>query len=292
MQRRSWLQQAGAWAAGTAAITARANPSNPPPVVLGVIGISFHAVVGAVIKQLLEGLGQVTRVVNAPHDEMFRRLGAGEVDLLVTAWMPDTHAHLFNPLGGRIERIAAVYRDARLFWAVPAYVDGSVASIADLSRPDVIARMDKTIMSIGPSAGLSVQSGAALVRYGLDAVGYRLRPGATDAWVSNFREGVRAQRWLVMPLWQPQFLNRTHDIRELADPLGAMGGRDEAVVVASRAFLERANTRVLSAVQRVDIGVDGVTDMDLAVNVDGLSADAAAAAWMSRHAQKVRSWSN
>lgn len=243
------------------------------------------------VQEVLERLGHTVEVVNAPHDVMFKRLGAGEVDLLATAWMPGTRSHLFNAIEDRLERVSSTYRNAQLYWAVPAYVPvEAVSSIEDLLKPDVAQRMDKTIRSIGPSAGLSVRSLRMIGEYGLDRAGYSVVPGETADWVRNFREAYEAQRWMVMPLWQPQFLNRTHDVRILRDPKGVMGSADDAILVATRVFMARVPARTAKALWRIDIGLDAVTEMDVAVNRDGLTVRQAAQSWMAANAKKIEAW--
>jgi glycine betaine/proline transport system substrate-binding protein len=150
--------------------------------------------------------------------------------------------------------------------------------------------MDKSIRSIGPTAGLSLRSLQAVEAYGLAAAGYRVLPGETEDWVRGFREAYAAQRWIVMPLWQPHFLNRTHELRMLRDPLRALGGADDAVIVANRESFGGLPARMRRALQAVAIGLDGVTEMDLAVNLRGISPRQAAAEWMEANRQRVQEW--
>lgn len=276
--------------AGVAAATVPAA-ARSRPVRLGVIGISFHAVAGAVVQIILERLGMEVTVQTAPHDEMFRRLGEEEVDLLIAAWMPGTHQHLFTPYADRIAPIATLYRDARLYWSVPSYVPQDlIASVADLARPDIATRMDRVIRSIGPSAGLSVRSAQMLPAYGLDKAGYRLEPGETAIWLDNFRAAHAAGRWVVMPLWQPHFLNRTHALRILADPKAIMDGADDAVIMANTAFLRALDPQHAAVLSAIDIGLDSITVQDLAVNTGGMTAAEAATQWLATQADRVAQW--
>ena len=61
-------------------------------VVVGQISLSFYAVTGAIVQQVLERLGHTVEIVEGSHGQIFPRLGAGEVDLLVAAWLPYGHA--------------------------------------------------------------------------------------------------------------------------------------------------------------------------------------------------------
>lgn len=260
-------------------------------VVLGTIGLSFHAVVGAVAHETLDRLGHPVDLRTAPHEEMFPLLARGEVDLLATAWLPYAHSHLFDQYQDRALRLATVYSDARLYWAVPAYVPvEAVRTIDDLKKPDVLARMDKTIRGIGPGAGLMVRSARLMPEYGLIDAGYTLVPGPAADWIANFRAANAETRWMVMPLWQPHFLNRAYQVRIIEEPRGILGGADEAVLVAARGFPGKVPARTVDTLRRIAVGLDGVTEMDYAVNVEGRTPREAARAWMERNAAAVRSW--
>jgi glycine betaine/proline transport system substrate-binding protein len=91
--------------------------------------------------------------------------------------------------------------------------------------------MDKCIRGIGASSGLMV--GAAKMReaYGLDAAGYEVIAGESKDWIANFKQAVAERRWLVMPLWQPQWINAAYKVRALDEPKGIYGKGDWAVLL-------------------------------------------------------------
>lgn len=68
-------------------------------ITLGQVGLSFYAVVGGVVQEVLEAEGYDVTVVEGSHAEIFPKLGAGEVDLLAAAWLPNGHAGLYAPVG-------------------------------------------------------------------------------------------------------------------------------------------------------------------------------------------------
>ncbi|WP_084738062.1 glycine betaine ABC transporter substrate-binding protein [Cystobacter ferrugineus] len=45
---------------------------------------------------------------------------------------------------------------------------------------------------------------------------------------------VAEKRWVVIPLWHPQFLHHRYTIRALAEPKGLLGGVDQATLVIRR----------------------------------------------------------
>jgi glycine betaine/proline transport system substrate-binding protein len=249
---------------------------------LGQVGLSFYAVVGGIVQEILEKDGYKVDVASGSHGDIFPRLGAGEVDILAAAWLPDGHAPLYAQVKDVTFKIGELYDDARLYWAVPDYVPADlVRSIDDLKKPDVAARMDKRIRGIGATSGLML--GAAKIReaYGLDAVGYEVMPGEAKDWIDNFKQAVSEKRWLVMPLWQPQWINAAYKVRVLEEPKGIYGKGDTAVLLGHETLKSKLSPATLSRLANIRLSVAAVTEMDGWVNVDGLTPREAAKRWLS-----------
>lgn len=287
LNRRHLLLSAAATFAGGL----RAQGAGAPPVTLGQVSLSFYAVTGAVVQHVLERLGHPVVVRTGPHDEMFPLLGRGEIDLMAAAWLPEGHGAYWARHGAAATEVARLYTGARFFWAVPDYVPkDAVASIADLARPEVAQRMTRLIQGIGPAAGITTVSQAAVRAYGLEAPGYTLRPGTAAEWTGAYDAAVREQRWMVFPTWAPQYLNRDGKLRPLADPKGILGGANHAALVAPAARLQALPAATRAALSRIDLGVDAVTEMDWMVNVDKMTPRDAAARWMQANESRVAGW--
>ena len=143
-------------------------------VVLGQVSLSFYAVTGAVVRELLERLGHRVEVHEGPHEQIFPLLGDGQIDLMAAVWLPEGHVAYWARYGAQALEIAKLYEGARFFWAVPSYVPTEeVASIEDLSKPTVTERMTKVIQGIGAGATITTFSQKAVEKYGLAQLGYR-----------------------------------------------------------------------------------------------------------------------
>jgi glycine betaine/proline transport system substrate-binding protein len=266
---------------------------NASPVTLGQVSLSFYAVTGAVVQEVLERLGHRVEVRHGPHEEMFPLLADAQIDVMAAAWLPEGHGAYWGRYGSQAQEIARLYDGARFFWAVPSYVpEAEVASIADLAKPAVAARMAKQIQGIGSGATISAVSIKALENYGLGAVGYSFRPGTQAEWVATFSQAVSERRWIVFPTWAPQYLNRDGQLRALADPQGVLGGTNHASLVAPRARYQFLPEATRLALGRIQLGLDGVTEMDWLVNVQKQTPREAAQTWMSANASRVSAWMN
>lgn len=263
----------------------------PGKVVMGQISLSFYAVTGGVVQEVLERLGHTVEVVQGSHGQIFPRLGAGEVDLLVAAWLPYGHAVYWQQYGSQAEPLAVLYRGARFAWMVPTYVPESlVVGVDDLKKPEVLGRMDKDIRGTGGDSGNMMVSAEVMKAYGLDVAGYRLVPGTIPEFHGNYHRGIAEQLWFVMPLWWPHYINQIGNMRPLVEPKGLLGEPNSGTLVASKAWTARAPARTLQVLAHVYLGLDAVAAMDYSVNVQGLTPRDAARQWMQRNPGLVDAW--
>ncbi|WP_439668869.1 ABC-type glycine betaine transport system substrate-binding domain-containing protein [Cupriavidus necator] len=260
------------------------------PITMGQINLTFYVATGAVIQAVLEDLGHGVKVTEGNHPAIYDRLGKGEVDMLVASWLPHAHGKLQAPLASQLVEAATLYEGARLYWAVPAHVPASVVrSVDDLKKPDVIARMDKEIVGVGPGSGLMVGSAEIMQRYGLESAGYQLKLGKPDEWAKRLANASASGKWMVMPLWQPQYLNALYPVRVLDEPAGIFG-TDRAVVVVRKAVWESWPARTRTVVSRIQLGIPVVTDLERQIVVDRKPPAAVARDWMKANPEIVRAW--
>jgi glycine betaine/proline transport system substrate-binding protein len=288
LTRRSFLVAGASAIVGSSAL---GQSKGSRPIVLGQVQLSFYAVTGAVVHEVLERLGHSVEVRQGPHEEMFPLLGQGAIDLMAAVWLPEGHAAYWARYGMAAEEVAKLYDGARFFWTVPDYVpESEVASIADLAKPSVAERMTKLIQGIGPGATITAVSQKAVGEYGLDALGYSLRPGTPAEWTGAYTAAVSERRWIVFPTWAPQYLNRGGKLRPLKDPRGVLGGINHAALVGPRDRVRAIPPRTRAVLGRIDLGLDGVTEMDWLVNVEKKKPREAARTWMKANETRVAGW--
>jgi glycine betaine/proline transport system substrate-binding protein len=278
-------------ASALADAAARAQAQVLQPVVLGQVSLSFYAVTGAVVHEVLERLGHQVELRPGPHEVMFPLLVNGEIDLMAAAWLPEGHGAYWARYGADAQEVARLYDGARFFWAVPSYVPADeVASMEDLAKPSVASRMTKLIQGIGAGATITAVSREAVDKYGLGSLGYSLRPGTQADWIGAYNAAVAERRWIVFPTWAPQYLNRDGRLRALADPRGVLGGVNHAALVGPRARFQALPERTRAALARIALGLDGVTEMDWLVNGEAQTPREAARRWMRANEERVAGW--
>jgi len=165
----------------------------------------------------------------------YQGLASGRIDASLMSWQPRTHAPYLRRVGGRIEDLGVIYEDARLGWAVPAYVPPeAVRTLADLADPEVRSRLGGRITGIDAASGLMRLSASALSRYDLDD--YQLADGTGSSMATALEDAVAARDWIVVTAWSPHWIFAAHELRYLEDPAQALGGSEQVHAVARQGF--------------------------------------------------------
>lgn len=289
LHRRSLIGGAIASAAGLVA-AAPVTRLAERPLVIGQIALSFHVASAAVVRTLLTQAGVAHTVVEQPHEKIYEMLGKGEIDMAVSAWLPGSHGAYVAPYEKDLIKLGVLYEPYAL-WGVPDYVPASeVASLQDLAKPEVAARMTKLIQGIGPGAGISRFSREIVARYKLDALGYEFRNGTLDECVGAFERAVAERRWAVVPLWHPQYLHSVHRIRALNDPEGLLRGKDAATLVVRRDAGALLPPDLVARLTKLTLGNAAVAEMDFMISRDKLAPLTAAQRWMESNPRNMAAW--
>ena len=190
--------------------------------------------VGNLLKVQLEEMGYTVEIEELTEPgPLYEALAQGAVDIYPSAWPEVTHATLMEQYEGRIDSLGAYYDGAVLTWAVPEYSD--ITSIADI--PEFADVLGGRIIGIEPGAGLTEASlGSVIPMYGLDD--FELVTSSTGAMLAELSTRVDAGEEIVVTLWRPFWANAAFDMRDLEDPLGALGQRESLHFLATSGFAE------------------------------------------------------
>lgn len=249
---------------------------------LGYIDLSFHAASAALVQRTLERHGYLVEVSTAPHEEMFRLYSEGQVEMLVSAWLPASHGAYLAACKKPSTSLGVLYNPFCI-WGVPDYVpEDQVATIADLLRPDVAQRMSRRIQGINPGAGISRFSKAMVTQYELDAEGYFFAQGTEADCFNRYEQSYAEREWFVVPLWHPQYLHHAYKIRALNEPLGLLGGEDQATLIAASDVVQEMPKELIEDLISLQPGNAAVSELDFLIRHKNLSALQAADIWLAR----------
>ena len=203
---------------------------------------------------------------------LYTGLAQGDVDMYPSAWPEVTHVEYMNEYGDDLEDLGAYYDNAKLTIAVPDYMD--IDSIEDLKGS--ADRFDGKIIGIEPGAGLTRQTQEEMIpAYGLEDE-YTLETSSTAAMLTVLGEAIDKQEDVVVTLWRPFWANSTYEVKDLEDPLGAMGEAETLNFMAHKGFAEQF-PEAAELVEKIKLDDDQYGSLeDLVVNEygEGNEADA------------------
>jgi glycine betaine/proline transport system substrate-binding protein len=253
-------------------------------IVLGITDLSFHRVTGSLVAYILENMGFEVICKYSQHEENFRRLKSEEIDMIASAWIPSSHGIYKHDVEKEIPLIElGLHYNPYALWGVPDYISkNDIDEITDLLKLDVLGKIRKDIQGIGLGAGITRFSIKMMEEYSLNDVGYKFKTGTQEQCIRAFEDAYSKKEWLIVPLWQPQFLHHTYKIRELKDPLGLLGIIDKAVLLCSKNKIESNLTiEQIEILDNLILSNEIVSYLDYLVERKGLTEREAIEKWFN-----------
>lgn len=203
---------------------------------------------------------------------LYAGLAQGDVDIFPSAWPELTHASYMEQYGDSIEDLGAYYDNAVLTIAVPEYVD--IDSIEDLAGN--ADRFGGQIFGIEPGAGLTRQTQESMIpEYELESE-YSLVTSSTAAMLTELDTAISAERDIVVTSWRPFWANEAYGLKDLEDPLGAMGEPEALHFLATSGFAAEypEAAELIAGIQLDDEQYGSLEDMVVNEYGEGREAEA------------------
>ena len=124
--------------------SACAAASAADAVKIGYINWADTMAISHVAKYVLETkLNQPVQFVTADIGIQYGSVARGDIDVMLCGWLPTSHGAYYEKHKANLDDVGVVYKGGKNGWAVPAYVpESEVASIADLAKPEVKAKLE------------------------------------------------------------------------------------------------------------------------------------------------------
>ncbi|MCB5204640.1 glycine/betaine ABC transporter substrate-binding protein [Neorhizobium sp. T786] len=271
--------------AGSVATTALAQDATP--VKIGWAAWSDAEFVTKLAAKLIQDeLGHEVELVQTDVAPLYQGVGRGDLDAMMMAWLPQTHADYFAKVEDKVETLGTVYDDAKLGWVVPAYVpEDAISSIEDLAKDEVKEKLGNTVQGIDPGAGLTRLSEQAVKDY--DLSDYKLQISSEAGMLTTVDRAIRSEEWFVATSWSPHWMFGKYDIRYIEDPKGSLGKAEHVDVLARKGFKEE-NPKVAGFLSRMKLPI---ADLEAAMfNAQETSYEAAVEKYIADHPDQVKAW--
>lgn len=243
-----------------------------------------------VAKYVLEThMKQPVQLVKADIGIQYQAVARGDLDVMLSAWLPVTHGAYVEKHKKDLEDIGVVYTGGKNGWVVPAYVPESVVStIADLAKPEVKEKLNGTVQGIEPGGGLMRASEKTIEAYNLGAAGYKLQSSSEAGMLASVQRAYKSKQWVVATVWSPHWLFQKWEMRYLKDPKGTLGGEEQIHAMGSKQFPTKF-PQVYTFVKNFKLELADVESIEK----DGESNnnyEAAAKKFVDAHPDKVKAW--
>jgi glycine betaine/proline transport system substrate-binding protein len=237
-------------------------------------------------KLIKDELGQEVELVQTDVAPLYQGVSRGDLDLMMMAWLPQTHADYYARVKDDVETIGTVYDGAKLGWIVPNYIpEDMISSIEDLSKEEVKEKLDSTIQGIDPGAGLTRLSQQAVKDYGLDD--YNLQISSEAGMLTTVDRAMRSEDWFVATSWSPHWMFGKYDIRYIEDPKKSLGEAEHVDILARKGFKED-NPEVAGFLSRMKLPI---SDLEAGMfAAQDTSYDEAITKYIADHPDQVKAW--
>lgn len=235
-------------------------------------------------KLIKDELGTEVELVQSDVAPLYQGVSRGDLDAMMMAWLPQTHADYYDKVKDKVETLGTVYDGAKLGWVVPAYIpESEIASIEDLKKPEVQKKLSGIVQGIDPGAGLTRLSEKAVKDYGLDD--YKLQISSEAGMLTTVDRAMRSEKWFVATSWSPHWMFGKYKLRYLTDPKKSLGEAEHVDVLARKDF-KTENPKVAGFLSRMKLPI---ADLEAGMfTAQETSYDEAVAKYIKDHPDQVK----
>jgi glycine betaine/proline transport system substrate-binding protein len=239
-------------------------------------------------------------LVRMSADEMWRAVADGEVDAILSAWLPLTHEHYMDKYARQVDDLGPNLEGARIGLVVPDVTVGRQTGgrgerarpyIKAESIPDLKEYADKfrhTIVGIDPEAGIMKKTREAVEAYGLED--YRIVDGSEVSMTAELSNAIRQQRWMVVTGWTPHWMFARWNLKFLEDPKNIFGESEQIHTIA-RKGLKEDMPRVYEVLDNFNWTPDESAHYMIWNQADhGMYPYEKAQRWMRTYPERVQEW--
>ena len=177
---------------------------------------------------LEENYGVDVELVDMEAGLMWQAVGTGDIDFMVTAWLPNTHAEYLAEVEDDVVVLSPLYDEAKTGLVVPSYV--TIDSIEDMNAN--ADKFDGQITGIDAGAGIMADTAQAVTDYEMTDLELVSSSGA--AMTAELKARYEAEEWVVVTGWSPHWMWSAFDLKYLEDPL-LIYGEGENINAVTRA---------------------------------------------------------
>jgi glycine betaine/proline transport system substrate-binding protein len=233
-------------------------------------------------------------------EEMFASVARSDADVMLSAWLPDTHADYMKRYRENLDDLGPNFMGTRTGLVVPAVNQGrqtgphgtrgrselDVESIGDLNAH--AQSFGGRIIGIESDTGIMRATREAVRVYGLDH--FRLVVGTEASMTSALKDALQHRQPIVVTAWTPHWLFGRWALRFLDDPKGVYG-QQGAIHTLVRRGLAEESPRAYALLDRFHWDSEALDQLMVWIQADGgRDPQSQVERWLQTHEALVTSW--
>jgi ABC-type proline/glycine betaine transport system substrate-binding protein len=246
--------------------------------IVGSPGVSFHRTANWVVVKGLERLGYTVDVVDQmPHRDMYPKFVAGDIDLVTGTDLPFNHAPWLWNHTDQFHVIGTVNEATDIVLAVPS--TAGPTSVSEL----LSAKDDFT----NEVLSLDEDTCPACVKQGRDfaaSLNWTMREVTPTEFQSEVADRVSKNDKFVVSWYVPCYLQAlVSGLVNLAGDVAPWDHHNVGKIVIRRDRMDKLDDEARNFLGAAFVGNDAIQEMDVKVNVDGMTEKEAATQWIEDH---------
>ena len=252
---------------------------------------SYDAATSALVKVVFERSGYNVRETKGDSEILLSMLDRGEIDFYLSAWLPKRDANSYTPFKENLKLITALYDYASSFFVIPRYIPRSMVNkVEDLTKPEIIEKMNKKIILDGQDSVLTKQAEEAVAIHNLDKAGSNLSVIPSSEWDVQLKEQLKNKNWFFTPMTKLHRLNLTKKFRVITGTEEAFKQKDTAWLVANKKTERKIATHIFEIISKMELSTKWVAEINQMAYENDWPHYVAARVWMASHPYTVEYW--
>lgn len=246
-----------------------------------------------------EKLGIDCELVPMPIDMIWMAVAEGDVDAMLSAWLPDTHAHFKEQFGEQVIDLGPNLFGTRTGLVVPAIIPGRTATGPGIREPyitidsiyelrDYAEKFNYRIIGIEREAGITRQTEKAMNAYGL--AGFDLVESSEAEMIMALSRAIPHQQWIVITGWIPHWIFARWNLKFLDDPQNIYGEKGHINTIV-RVGLKEDRPQAFRFLNNFQWTPEEIGQLMLWIEEDkGRFPYDKALRWIRTHPDRVENW--
>ncbi|MTI94571.1 MAG: glycine betaine ABC transporter substrate-binding protein [Firmicutes bacterium] len=255
----------------------------PEDVTIGYVNWACATATGHLVQTILEeDMEDVTvELTDLGAALMWQSLATGDLDFILSAWLPVTHSEYYAELEDDVVRVRENYQGAQIGLVVPTYVE--IDSITELNEN--AEQFEGRIVGIDAGAGIMGATEEAIEVYELDLT---LVDSSDAAMAAELQTAIDNEEWIVVTGWSPHWKFAEFELKFLEDPENVYGGEESIFTITREGFAED-NPRVQRFLENFFMTPEQLGSlMGMIEDIDDI--DEAVQQWIDENREVVNGW--